>query len=257
MESEKHKVIRTFSFLKNRMSTTRNRSKSKKDRGTKDRQLNGHQFSTGLCLGPNMCVVCDKAATGKDVLHCSVCTAIVHKNCKESIPPCLKTFHNKYAVPMVKNKTASLPQNFTVRASSPQTILPTPFSASVTPKEKKNTGPLPCSLSGSVERLNEISESDWDHSKVTSPSEDLTTPVSPTHDYLPGDDFVDAYIFKDILADAADYEAESWSSSADHKFCKRQDKKLIKRQDVIYGNLEQVVYIVFIFQLAVKLQSRY
>lgn len=49
---------------------------------------------------------------------------------------------------------------------------------------------------------------------------------------------MDAHIFKDILADAADYEAESWSSTVDHKFCKKQDKRAIKRQDVIYGKYD-------------------
>uniref|UniRef100_A0A3P9Q9Y2 Phorbol-ester/DAG-type domain-containing protein n=1 Tax=Poecilia reticulata TaxID=8081 RepID=A0A3P9Q9Y2_POERE len=61
-----------------------------KDRETKDRHLNGHRFATGPCLGPTLCVVCDKPASGKELLHCSGCTAIVHKSCKESVPPCLK-----------------------------------------------------------------------------------------------------------------------------------------------------------------------
>uniref|UniRef100_A0A672H8S0 Rho guanine nucleotide exchange factor (GEF) 28a n=1 Tax=Salarias fasciatus TaxID=181472 RepID=A0A672H8S0_SALFA len=90
-ESEKYKVIRTFSFLKSRMSSTRNKSKGKgKDREAKDKQLNGHRFSTGPCLGPTVCVVCDKPASGKDLLHCSGCTAIVHKGCRDSVPPCFK-----------------------------------------------------------------------------------------------------------------------------------------------------------------------
>lgn len=42
-----------------------------KDREGKDRQLNGHRFATGSCLGPTVCVVCDKPASGKDLLHCS------------------------------------------------------------------------------------------------------------------------------------------------------------------------------------------
>lgn len=42
-----------------------------KDRETKERQLNGHRFNTGSCLGPTVCVVCDKSISGKDLLHCS------------------------------------------------------------------------------------------------------------------------------------------------------------------------------------------
>lgn len=234
--SEKHKVIRTFSFLKNRMSTTRNKSKGKKEREAKDRQLNGHRFDTGSCLGPTVCVVCDKPATGKDFLHCSICTAIVHKGCKESVPPCLKPFHNKYAVSMVKNKTASLPQNFTVRES--------PHPPAVIPKETNNTGPLSCPLSGSTDRLSENSETESDHCNVTNQPEDLlTTLVSSTStDSSFAEDCVDAHIFKDILADAADYEAESWSSTVDHKFCKKQDKRAIKRQDVIYELMQTEIH---------------
>ncbi|XP_072310586.1 rho guanine nucleotide exchange factor 28 [Eucyclogobius newberryi] len=242
VESEKHKVIRTFSFLKNRMSTTRNKSKGKKDREAKDRQLNGHRFSTGPCLGPSMCVACDKPATGKYILHCSVCTAIVHKSCKDSIPPCLKTFQSKYAVPMVKNKTASLPQNFIVRESPPQFIPAASCLPAVTSDEKTDIG-LPCPLLRSAERLdNENSGSDSDHSKVTSTTEEpVITPVSST-DLSSGEDCVDAYIFKDILVDAAQYESESWSSSVDHRFFRKLDKKCVKRQDVIYELMQTEIH---------------
>ena len=42
-----------------------------KDREGKDRQSNGHLFSSGSCAGATVCLVCDKPATGKDLLHCS------------------------------------------------------------------------------------------------------------------------------------------------------------------------------------------
>ncbi|XP_022624945.1 rho guanine nucleotide exchange factor 28 [Seriola dumerili] len=237
-ESEKYKVIRTFSFLKSRMSSTRNKTKGKgKDRESKDRQLNGHRFATGSCLGPTVCVVCDKPASGKDLLHCPSCTAIVHKGCKESVPPCLKKLQDKYAVTMVKNRTASLPQNFTVRDSPPQCVAPISTSLPVmTPKEKKDAVTQSCSLSNSDSRLSESSETESDAVKVTSHSEELLpTPTSSTStDSYFGEDCVDAYIQSDISADAADYEAESWSLTVEHKFCKRQEKRAVKRQDVIY-----------------------
>lgn len=46
---------------------------------------------------------------------------------------------------------------------------------------------------------------------------------------------MDTYIHSDISADAVDYKAESWSLTVEHKFCKKQDKQVVKRQDVIYG----------------------
>uniref|UniRef100_A0A3Q1ASB2 Rho guanine nucleotide exchange factor (GEF) 28a n=1 Tax=Amphiprion ocellaris TaxID=80972 RepID=A0A3Q1ASB2_AMPOC len=190
-ESEKYKVIRTFSFLKSRMSSTRNKTKGKgKDREAKDRQLNGHRFATGSCLGPTVCVVCDKPASGKDLLHCSSCTAIVHKGCKDSLPPCLKV---------------SL-----VRLFSP--------------------------VSPVFVRLSESSETESDAVKLASQSEELlSTPVSSTStDSSFGEDSVDSYIHSDISADSVDYQAESWSLTVEHKFCKKQDKRAVKRQDVIY-----------------------
>ncbi|XP_073333999.1 rho guanine nucleotide exchange factor 28 [Pagrus major] len=243
VESEKYKVIRTFSFLKSRMSSTRNKTKGKgKDRDGKDRQLNGHRFNTGACLGPTVCMVCNKPASGKDLLHCSSCTAIVHKGCKESLPPCLKKLQDKYAVTMVKNRTASLPQNFTVRDSpAPQCVVPSSASLPVmAPKERKDTATQSCPLSGSSpnsdSRLSESSETESDVSKVNCRSEELLpTPVSSTSaDSSFGEDCVDAFIHSDMSADAVDYEAESWSLTVEHKFCKKQDKRAVKRQDVIY-----------------------
>ncbi|XP_042365599.1 rho guanine nucleotide exchange factor 28, partial [Plectropomus leopardus] len=182
VESEKYKVIRTFSFLKSRMSSTRNKTKGKgKDREAKDRQMNGHRFNTGACLGPNVCVVCEKPASGKDLLHCSGCTTIVHKSCKESVPPCLKKLQDKYAVTMVKNRTASLPQNFTVRDSPPQCVIPISTSLPI----MKDTATQSCPVSGilpnSDSRLSESPETESDSWKVTSRSEELL----PTPDQKP------------------------------------------------------------------------
>uniref|UniRef100_A0A3Q2DL33 Rho guanine nucleotide exchange factor (GEF) 28a n=1 Tax=Cyprinodon variegatus TaxID=28743 RepID=A0A3Q2DL33_CYPVA len=246
-ESEKYKVIRTFSFLKNRMSSTRNKSKVNKgkgkDREAKDRQLNGHRFGAGPCLGPTVCVVCDKPASGKDLLHCSGCTAIVHKSCKESVPPCLKKLQDRHATTGIKSKTASLPQNFIVRESPPHSVIPISVSQPVlTPKERKDTvthsGSLPGSLPNSDSLLSESSETESEALKPNSLSEELlpTPGSSASNESSFGEDCVDSYIhtYSDILADSADYEAESWSLTVEHKFCKRQDKRAVKRQDVIY-----------------------
>ncbi|XP_014899031.1 rho guanine nucleotide exchange factor 28 isoform X4 [Poecilia latipinna] len=243
-ESEKYRVTRTFSFLKNRMSSTRNKSKGKgKDREAKDKHLNGHRFATGPCLGPTLCVVCDKPASGKDLLHCSGCTAIVHKSCKESVPPCLKKLQDRSANTVEKSKTASLPQNFTVRDSPSHSVIPISAPQPVlTPKERKDTGTQSCSLPGSLPNsdsmLCESSEAETEALRPKSHSEELlpTPGSSASNESSFGDDCVDSYIqtHGNILADSADYDAESWSLTVEHKFCKRQDKRAVKRQDVIY-----------------------
>ncbi|XP_071768133.2 rho guanine nucleotide exchange factor 28-like [Centroberyx gerrardi] len=250
VESEKYKVIRTFSFLKSRMSSTRNKNKGKgKDREAKDRQLNGHRFATGACVGSTMCLVCDKPASGKDLLHCSSCTVIVHKGCKESAPPCLKKLQDKYAVTMVKSRTASLPQNFTVRDSPPQCVIPASTSLPVmTPKERKDPAPLSCPLSGSLpnatDRLSESSETESDSWRVAGQSEELqrTAASSTSTDSSLGEDCVDTYLHSDLTVDAVDYEAESWSLTVEHKFCKKQDKRVVKRQDVIYELMQTEIH---------------
>lgn len=61
--------------------------------------------------------------------------------------------------------------------------------------------------------------------------------MKPTFKPVPflSSDCVDSYVHADVSADSADYEAESWSLAVEHKFCKKQDKRAVKRQDVIYG----------------------
>lgn len=55
------------------------------------------------------------------------------------------------------------------------------------------------------------------------------------HFSLSSTDTVDACMSRDMSMDAVDYEAESWSLAVEHKYCKKQDKRVVKRQDVIYG----------------------
>uniref|UniRef100_A0A3B3I260 Phorbol-ester/DAG-type domain-containing protein n=1 Tax=Oryzias latipes TaxID=8090 RepID=A0A3B3I260_ORYLA len=94
VETEKYKVSRTFSFLKNRMSSTRNKTKVKgKDmKEGKDRTgaMNGHQFVPVSQSTPALCAACDKPVSGKELLQCSSCFVNVHKNCRESVAACGK-----------------------------------------------------------------------------------------------------------------------------------------------------------------------
>lgn len=54
-------------------------------------------------------------------------------------------------------------------------------------------------------------------------------------------DSVDAAHSSDMSIDAVEFEAESWSLTVEHKFFKKQDKRAVKRQDVIYG--KQMFYV--------------
>lgn len=48
-------------------------------------------------------------------------------------------------------------------------------------------------------------------------------------------DVVDSSLWSELSSDAQEFEAESWSLVVDPSFCSRQEKDVIKRQDVIFG----------------------
>ncbi|XP_061119657.1 rho guanine nucleotide exchange factor 28 isoform X1 [Conger conger] len=243
-ESEKCKVSRTFSFLKSRMSSTRNKNKGKgKDKEGKEKPVNAHHFAAGSGSSPTLCLVCDKPAMAKDLLQCSHCTMNVHKGCRDCATPCLKKLQDKYAV-VTKNRAASLPQ------SSPAWDCPTPCSIPtsaslpvMTSRERRDQVCLPNPLSKSVpavseRRMSESLEGDAEASvwRNRSQSEELlqVTESSPSTDSSINGDTVDGPLRSDLNADLLDYEAESWSLVVDHEFCRKQEKSVIKRQDVIY-----------------------
>uniref|UniRef100_A0A671LN33 Rho guanine nucleotide exchange factor 28-like n=1 Tax=Sinocyclocheilus anshuiensis TaxID=1608454 RepID=A0A671LN33_9TELE len=241
-ESEKYKVSRTFSFIKSRMYSTRNKNKGKgKERETKDKQVNGHQFTAGSVLGSTLCEICSKPASGKEVLHCTYCAVSVHKGCKDSSTPCLKKLQDKYSVMTVKSRTASLPQNFIVRESSSSSSQ-IPTSASLPVMTSRDSTPLPCPLSRSVpavtERLSGSPEADSDAPPWRNhiqPEELLQTMESSTStDSSLIEDTVDSPLQNELVMNAVNLEAESWSLAVEPQFCKMQEKRIIKRQDVIY-----------------------
>ncbi|XP_034784405.2 rho guanine nucleotide exchange factor 28-like isoform X1 [Acipenser ruthenus] len=247
-ESEKFKVSRTISFLKSRMSSTRNKNKGKnKDKEGKDKLVNGHQFITGSCSGLTLCLVCDKPAIGKELLQCFNCTISVHKGCRDSTTPCLKQKLDKHTV-AAKNKPASSPQSSAVR-EIPSPAFPAINTSSSLPVGTSWDGRRDPSLQGphisksmsavSMERrLNEEMDSDGDSASWRSQSHSEETlqlmGTSPSTDSYATDDTVDAPLRSDLGVDSAEYEAESWSLAVDQKFCSKQEKHVIKRQDVIY-----------------------
>ncbi|XP_016143171.1 rho guanine nucleotide exchange factor 28-like isoform X3 [Sinocyclocheilus grahami] len=225
-ESEKYKVSRTFSFIKSRMYSTRNKNKGKgKERETKDKQVNGHQFTAGSVLGSTLCEICGKPASGKEVLHCAYCAKP----------------QDKYSVMTVKCRTASLPQNFIVRESSSSSSQ-IPTSASLPLMTSRDSTPLPCPLSRSVpavtERISGSPEADSDTPlwrNHIQPEELFQTMESSTStDSSLIEDSVDSPLQNELVMNAVDLEAESWSLAVEPQFCKVQEKRIIKRQDVIY-----------------------
>ncbi|XP_069483592.1 rho guanine nucleotide exchange factor 28 isoform X2 [Ambystoma mexicanum] len=238
-ESEKYRVSRTLSFLKNRMSSTRNKSKPKTKDAKEKEKSNRHQFVAGTHSGVVPCLVCEKALLGKESFQCSYCSLNVHKGCKDSAPVCTKK--NKE-----KNQTKARPTAVTTNPSFSEVTQP-PIASSI-----QSSTSLPINLSGvrqettlpvskSVpiaifERRSLEPEVDPNTYRPRSQSEELLQVVGtpPSVDTFQIEDVVDAPFLGDLSIDPVEFEAESWSLVVDPSFCNKLEKDVIKRQDVIF-----------------------
>ncbi|XP_074712454.1 rho guanine nucleotide exchange factor 28 isoform X1 [Strix uralensis] len=250
-DSEKCKVSRTFSFLMNRMTSTRNKCKTK-NKETKDKEkLNRHNFTNGTFSGVMPCMACEKALLGKESLQCSHCNVIVHKSCRECAPVCTKKSQEKYHN---KNKpqagiTNSLPGNvsqmvlFPVHPSSSMPIGLAAGSREALQQSHLVSKSLP---SASFERPTPFSEQGSETSSWSSKSqsEELLQAVGTfaSMDPFMMEDDVDLSQWTDLRTDVREFEAESWSLAVDPMFCSKQEKDVIKRQDVIFELMQTEVH---------------
>ncbi|NXM51174.1 ARG28 factor, partial [Gymnorhina tibicen] len=251
-ESEKYKVSRTFSFLMNRMTSTRNKCKTK-NKDTKDKEKpTRHNFTNGTFPGVIPCMVCEKALLGKDSLQCSHCSVIVHKSCKECAPVCTKKSQERYHN---KNKpqvgvTNSLPGDFSQMVLSsvhPSSSVPIGLSPG-----KREASQQLYFLSKSVpsasleRRATQFSEQDSETSpwRSKSQSEEMLQALGTfsSMDAFMMEDDVDLSQWTDLCTDAEEFEAESWSLVVDPVFCSKQEKDVIKRQDVIFELMQTEVH---------------
>ncbi|NXA88025.1 ARG28 factor, partial [Melanocharis versteri] len=251
-ESEKYKVSRTFSFLVNRMTSTRNKYKTK-NKDTKDKEKpTRHNFSNGTFPGVIPCMVCEKALLGKESLQCSHCSVIVHKSCKECAPVCTKKSQERYRN---RNKpqvgvTNSLPGDIS------QMVLSSVHPSSSVPiglfPGKREASQQPYFLSKSVpsasleRRATQYSEQDPETSnwRFKSQSEEMLQAFGTfsSMDAFMMEDDVDLSQWTDLCTDAEEFEAESWSLVVDPTFCSKQEKDVVKRQDVIFELMQTEVH---------------
>ncbi|XP_032532448.1 rho guanine nucleotide exchange factor 28 isoform X8 [Chiroxiphia lanceolata] len=250
-ESERCKVSRTFSFLMNRMTSTRNKYKTK-NKDIKDKEkLNRHNFTNGTLPGVIPCMVCEKALLGKESLQCSYCNVIVHKSCKEHAPVCTKKSQERYRN---KNKpqagvTNSLPGDMPQMVlSSVDPFSSVPIGLSYGKREVSQQSYLSKSVpSASFERRpTQFSEQDSETSpwRYKSQSEEMLQALGTfsSMDAFMVEDDVDLSQWTDLRTDAEEFEAESWSLVVDPIFCSKQEKDVIKRQDVIFELMQTEVH---------------
>ncbi|XP_063176171.1 rho guanine nucleotide exchange factor 28 isoform X3 [Chroicocephalus ridibundus] len=252
-ESEKCKVGRTFSFLMNRMTSTRNKCKTK-SKDTKDKEkLIRHNFTNGTFSGVIPCMACEKALLAKESLQCSHCSMIVHKNCKESAPVCTKKSQKRYHT---KNKPQAGAANLLPGDISQAVLVPvypsTPLPVSLCGGRREASQQSHFFLSKSVpsasfeRRSMPFSEQDSETStwRSKSRSEEMLQALGTfsSMDSFMMEDDVDFSQWSDLCTDAQEFEAESWSLVVDPVFCSKQEKDVIKRQDVIFELIQTEVH---------------
>ncbi|XP_064356041.1 rho guanine nucleotide exchange factor 28 isoform X3 [Dromaius novaehollandiae] len=251
-ESEKCKVSRTFSFLMNRMTSTRNKCKTKNKDAKDKEKLNRHNFVNGTFSGVIPCTACEKALLGKESLQCSYCNMTVHKSCKECAPVCTKKsqerYHNKNK-PQAGLTNSSLGDISQPVFSSvhPSSSLPIGLSAGRREASQQSHSLSKSVPSASFERRSmPFPEQDSETStwRSKSRSEEMLQALGTfsSMDSFMMEDDVDSSQWTDLSTDAQEFEAESWSLVVDPAFCSKQEKDVIKRQDVIFELMQTEVH---------------
>ncbi|XP_016156266.1 PREDICTED: A-kinase anchor protein 13 [Ficedula albicollis] len=265
------KVSRTFSYLRNKMSSSK-KSKEKekdkektkeKDKDSKEKEkdkklLNGHLFTATCVVAQATCYHCMKPFN-KDSYYCANCNAIVHKGCKESFASCAKVKMKPQRGMLQAHDTSSLP-TVTMRNKSsqpkerPRSAILTPDESTVTStfSNRRSQQPTALSKSVSIQNIAGVGNDDslihtW---KFLSQSTDSLHKISRVNESMEslvdeglhhvftllceGADMNEGQLMGDMELDSKQLEAESWSQVVDSKFLQQQYKDVVKRQDVIY-----------------------
>ncbi|XP_043533146.1 A-kinase anchor protein 13-like isoform X5 [Chiloscyllium plagiosum] len=256
------KVSRTFSYLKNKMSSGKHKNKEKeksKEKEVKDKDkktVNGHGFTAILAFRTPQCAQCNKAITSREAYLCSSCNAQVHKGCRDSLPSCNKikqkqqkapqaqdsstlptavNMRNKTFQPKERPRSAIILQDDNV-LSAPNRKMPLYRSLSKSMSIANIAGPAIDETSLASWRVLSQSTDSLNHIKqVTESMESLTDEDSACVLHAPtGTDVMDGQLMGEFESDAKELEADSWSLVVDNDFVCQQKKDVIKRQDVIY-----------------------
>ncbi|XP_014800057.1 PREDICTED: A-kinase anchor protein 13 [Calidris pugnax] len=254
------KVSRTFSYLRNKMSSSKKSKEKEKDKEKakekekdskekeKDKKLlNGHLFTATSVVAQATCYHCMKPFN-KDSYYCANCNAIVHKGCKESFASCAKVKMKPQRGMLQAHDTSSLP-TVTMRSKSSQPK-ERPRSAILAPDEntvtsifnnRRSQRPTALSKSVSIQNIAGVGNDDnlihtW---KFLSQSTDSLHKISRVNESMEslvdeGADMNEGQLMGDLELDSKQLEAESWSQAVDSKFLQEQNKDVVKRQNVIY-----------------------
>nr|XP_020820262.1 A-kinase anchor protein 13 isoform X9 [Phascolarctos cinereus] len=277
------KVSRTFSYIKNKMSSSKkSREKEKdkdkikeKDKDSKEKEkdkktLNGHTFASIPVVGPISCSQCMKAFTNKDAYTCANCGAFVHKGCRESLASCAKVKMKQPKGSLQAHDTSSLPTVIMRNKPSqpkerPRSAILVPDETSVAPLFSSRRSQQCASLSKSVSIQNiagvgndESMANTW---KFLSHSTDSLNKISKVNESTEsltdeGTDMNEGQLMGDFEMDSKQLEAESWSRIVDSKFLKQQKKDIVKRQEVIYELMQTELHHIRTLKIMSDVYSR-
>uniref|UniRef100_A0A8C6X9Q8 A-kinase anchoring protein 13 n=1 Tax=Naja naja TaxID=35670 RepID=A0A8C6X9Q8_NAJNA len=266
------KVSRTFSYLRNKMSSSKKskekdkeklkeRDKDSKEKDKDNKILNGHLFSAISTVGPISCYHCLKSFN-KDSFVCANCSAIVHKSCKENVAACAK----------VKMKVSILLEFFPLNIFTCSQPKERPRSAILAPDENITTSVfnsrrsqhnLSLSKSVSIQNIAGVGndESILHTRKFLSQSTDSLNKISRVNESMEsltdeGADMNEGQLMGDFETDLKHLEAQSWSQVVDSKFLKQQKKDIMKRQDVIYELMQTEMHHVRTLKIMSDVYSR-
>ncbi|XP_062998242.1 A-kinase anchor protein 13 isoform X2 [Elgaria multicarinata webbii] len=274
------KVSRTFSYLKNKMSSGKKSKEKEKDKeklkekekDSKDKDkkmINGHLFSATPTVGPFSCQHCQKPFN-KDSLACANCGVLVHKSCKENMAACSKVKLKRTG--LQPHDTSSLP-TVIMRSKSSQPK-ERPRSAILAPDENTVTSLFnnrrsqqlqnpALSKSVSIQNIAGVGNDEnmlhnW---KILSHSTDSLNKICRVNESMEsltdeGADMNEGQLMGDFEMDSKQLEAQSWSQVVDSKFLRQQKKDVVKRQDVIYELMQTEMHHIRTLKIMSDVYSR-
>ncbi|XP_039346327.1 A-kinase anchor protein 13 isoform X9 [Mauremys reevesii] len=276
------KVSRTFSYLRNKMSSSK-KSKEKekdkektkeKDKDSKEKEkdkkmLNGHLFSATPTVGPINCYHCMKPFN-KDSHLCANCNAIVHKGCKESLPSCAKVKMKIQKGMLQAHDTSSLPTVIMRNKASqpkerPRSAILAPDENTVTSifNNRRSQQTTTLSKSVSIQNIAGVGNDEnmiqtWKYLSQSTDSLHKISRVNESTESLTdeGADMNEGQLMGDFEMDSKQLEAESWSQVVDSKFLKQHKKDVVKRQDVIYELMQTEMHHVRTLKIMSDVYSR-
>ncbi|XP_015424618.1 PREDICTED: A-kinase anchor protein 13 isoform X2 [Myotis davidii] len=279
------KVSRTFSYIKNKMSSSK-KSKEKekekdkikeKEKDSKEKEkdkklLNGHAFSAIPVVGPISCSQCAKAFTSKDAYTCANCSAFVHKGCRESLASCAKVKMKQPKGSLQAHDTSSLPT--VIMRNKPSQPKERPRSAVLLADEataaplfpnRRSQQSMSLSKSVSIQNIAGVGNDEnisntWKFLSHSTDSLNKIVKVNESTESLTdegvGTDMNEGQLMGDFESESKQLEAESWSRVVDSKFLKQQKKDAVKRQEVIYELMQTELHHIRTLKIMSDVYSR-